>query len=258
MKITLLPSTLHPSGATDFQYASSYLVNDSIAIDAGTLGFYGSVQQQEKVRHVLITHTHIDHIATLPIFIENAYTAGPECVTVHGSQTVLDCLQNDVFNNRLWPDFIELSKHMPPFLKLSVFEPGETREIDGLRVEAIAIDHVVPTSAFLLTDSGGSVLLVTDTGPTEAVWLRANQLTDLRAVFLEVTFPNSMAYLAGVSRHLTPDSFAGELLKLKHKVPVYAIHLKGRMRQRVVDEIVELDNPLVKVAETLTQYGWKT
>lgn len=233
-------------------------MNDSIAIDAGVLGFWGSVQQQEKIRHVLITHTHIDHVATLPIFIENAYTAGPECVTVHGSQSVLDSLQNDVFNNRLWPDFVELSRHMPPFLKLSRFEPGETREIDGVRIEAIAVNHVVPTSAFLLTDSGGSILMITDTGPTEAVWERANQLTDLRAVFLEVTFPDSMGYLARVSLHLTPGNFAAELAKLKHKVPVYAIHLKGRMRQRVIDELQKLDNTWVKVAEPLVPYGWKT
>lgn len=256
VRIEVLPSTIPPRTGPDLQYASSYLVNESIAIDAGTLGFVGSPSDQARVRHVLLTHTHLDHLATLPIFIENIYSGGADCVTVYGSQSVLDCLQSDFFNNRVWPDFIELSRLMPPFLRLERIEPGENKIIDGVMVEAIAVDHVVPTSAFLLRDSGGSILFATDTGPTEAIWKKANQADDLRAVFLEATFPNEMEELAEISKHLTPRQFAGEIAKMNRIIPVYAIHLKGRYRDEVTAQILGLGIQGVGVAEAFQVYSW--
>lgn len=256
MRIQVLSSTIPPRSGPDLQYASTYLVNQSIAIDAGTLGFVGSPDYQARVRHLLLTHTHLDHIATLPVFVENIYNGEADCVTVYGSQSVLDCLQSDFFNNRVWPDFIGLSKQMPPFLRLEKFEPGDVRVIDGVEVEAITVDHVVPTSAFLLRDSGGTILFATDTGPTEEIWKRANEVKELSAVFLEVTFPNAMEGLAAISKHLTPRQFALEIAKLNRMVPVYAIHIKGRYRDIVASEIMSLGMPNVFVAEPFQEYSW--
>jgi ribonuclease BN (tRNA processing enzyme) len=254
--IEVLSATIAPRPGPDLQYASSYLVNKSIAIDAGTLGFVGSPECQSRVRHVLLTHTHLDHIATLPVFVENIYSGGPDCVTIYGSQSVLDCLQTDFFNGRVWPDFIGLSRQMPPFLRLEKFEPGDVKFIDGVQVEAIAVDHVVPTSAFLLRDSGGCILFATDTGPTSDIWKRANEVEELKAVFLEATFPNELEELAVISKHLTPRQFALEVAKLAHKVPVYALHLKGRYREKVAKEIMALRIPGVEVAEPMRVYSW--
>ena len=145
MKLTLIPGTV--TGSPDhFQYVSCCLVNDVLALDAGPLGMYLSPPEQARVRHVLLTHTHIDHVASLPIFVENAYEGKADCVTVHGSAAVLDCLQRDLFNGRVWPDFIALSRGDKPFLKLSRLDPGQTVDLDGLRVTAVELNHVVPTS----------------------------------------------------------------------------------------------------------------
>ncbi len=75
MKVTLVPSSIATGDEHPSQYLISYLINDALAIDAGSLGLYGTPQQQAMIKHVLITHTHIDHTATLPIFLENAYEA---------------------------------------------------------------------------------------------------------------------------------------------------------------------------------------
>ena len=69
MKITLLPSDLTES-APPCQFLTTYLINDVVAIDAGSLGFYGGPKQQSAIQHVIITHSHIDHVASLPIFLE--------------------------------------------------------------------------------------------------------------------------------------------------------------------------------------------
>src|SRR5436305_2452164 len=116
VEIRLLPSAAFAGAGRDQQFLTSYLINDTLALDAGGLGFAVPLDEQRRVRHVLITHTHLDHIASLPIFLENVYGRAAEPVTVHGSQEVLDCLQHDFFNDRVWPDFVNLSRANPPFL----------------------------------------------------------------------------------------------------------------------------------------------
>src|SRR5947209_7156685 len=96
------------SAGSPEQYLICYLVNDVVAIDAGNLGLLPVVADQQRVRHVFLSHTHMDHIASLPIFLENVYSPEGPCPTIHASAETLDCLQRDLFNDRLWPDFIGL------------------------------------------------------------------------------------------------------------------------------------------------------
>ncbi len=242
MKVLLVPSTVSGDRGDDasLQYATSYLINDTIAIDAGTLGFYLDPHSQAKVRHLFLTHTHIDHIASLPILVENAFEFTPDCVTIYGSQSVLDCLKQDVFNDRVWPDFLALSAgpmKATPFLKLQLFEPGDTIEVDGVTIHAVAVDHIVPTQGHLIEQDGVTIVIPSDTGPTEEIWRQANRVAEIGAVFLEVCFPDNMAMLASVSKHLTPATFAREVQKVRRAVPFYTVHIKARYREQVLDEL---------------------
>src|SRR5450755_1810371 len=97
VKISLIPSSVLGS-PEHHQFLSSAIVNDAIAVDAGCLGFYRSAEEQSRIKHVLVSHTHMDHLASLPIFVENAYEGKSDCVTVHASADVLDCCQRDLFN----------------------------------------------------------------------------------------------------------------------------------------------------------------
>jgi ribonuclease BN (tRNA processing enzyme) len=234
---------MSPSGTEGHQYLTSFLVNDTVAIDAGSLGLFGTPHDQARVKHVFLSHTHIDHIASLPVFLENVYEAKADCVTVYGSDTVLDSLQRDIFNNRVWPDFIALSSSEAPFLRLQRLESGKPVEVDGLRVTPVAVDHAVPTMGFIVADAGAAVVFPSDTGPTDEIWERANQEPNLRAVFLEVTFPNAMAKLAAVSKHHTPATFAEDVKKLRRPVQLIAIHLKPASADHVVSELKALGLP---------------
>lgn len=252
MKITLLPSCIaHDGVARPDQYLTSLLVNDTIAIDAGSLGYNGTPFQQEKVRHVLITHTHSDHIASLPLFVESVYAGRPDCVTLYGSDDVLDCLRRDVFNDRVWPDFLRLSEEMPqaPFLRLQRLEAGKPLVLDGLRFIPVPVDHLVPTLGFIIEEPGSSVVVPSDTGPTRAIWELADRESNLRAVFLEVAFPDEMAWLAESSKHLTPAMFAAEVAKLHERVRVLAVHIKPRFRDRVIAQLQALGLPNVEVCK---------
>ncbi len=186
------------------QYLSSALLNDTIALDAGCLGLHGTPEEQARIRHILVTHSHLDHVASLPIFLENAYEGRAEGVQIYASAQTLDCLQRHLFNNQIWPDFVALSAGDKPFLRLVPFETGQTIELNGLHITAVALDHVVPVLGFLIRDANSSIVYVTDTAPTDGVWHAANALPNLKAVFLEATFPDELSWLADVSKHLTP------------------------------------------------------
>ncbi len=246
MKLTLIPSTVS-GGASPLQYLTSVLVNDSVVLDAGSIGLYGTPQQQARVRHVLLSHTHMDHLASLPLFVENAYEGRGDGVTIYGSGAVLESCRRDIFNNRLWPDFIALSERDHPFLKLVPLEPGETLEVEGLRITAVALQHVVPTVGYLVADGRVTVAQVTDTAPTEEIWRRCNAAADLQAVFLETTFPNALQWLADVSQHLTPATFAAEVAKLARPVRVIVTHIKARYHDQVVAELGALNLPNVEI-----------
>ena len=99
------------------------------------------------------------------------------------------------------------------------FEPGQSVEVNGVHLTAVALDHVVPVQGFVIRDAASSIVFATDTAPTDALWQLANALPKLKAVFLEATFPNELGWLAEVSKHLTPATFAAEVRKLTRPVP---------------------------------------
>jgi ribonuclease BN (tRNA processing enzyme) len=254
MKVRLLPSSVSAGASNEDQYLTSYLINDALAVDAGSIGLFGSPQEQARIRHVLLSHTHLDHVASLAVFLENVYQAGSQCVVVHGSEAVLDSLQRDVFNNRLWPDFIALSTGQPPFLKLATLHSGQPVELEGLRITPVAVDHSVPTMGFILEDGVAAVVIASDTGPTQALWDHANRTHNLKAVFLETSFPEEMTPLAEVAGHLTVALAAREVQKIKHPVTVLAVHLKAQFRDRVVQELQALGLPRVELARFDREY----
>jgi ribonuclease BN (tRNA processing enzyme) len=223
-------------------------------LDAGSLGFYRAPNEQACIKHIVISHTHIDHLASLPMFLENAYKGQQECVTVHGSVDVLDCLRRDLFNDRIWPDFIRLSELGSPFLKLSLLEEGKPVDLEGLHITPVPVNHAVPTFGFIVQDKAASIIFPSDTGPTQAIWEHANRLPNLKAVFLEATFPNAMTWLANVSKHLTPALFAEEVRKLRRAAALIVVHIKPRFRTQVVRELMKLGLPHLEIARAGIPY----
>jgi ribonuclease BN (tRNA processing enzyme) len=234
MRVTLIPSSV--SGEAT-QFLTSFLVNDTLAIDAGSLGLYRTPHEQGRIKHVLLTHTHLDHVATLPLFLDSVYDGSGDCVTVHGNAHVLETLRKDLFTNRLFPDFIHISTIRPPYLKLSELRAGQPLELEGLRITPVEVNHPVPTLGFILQDERATVVIPSDTGPTDEIWQVAGRMPNLKAVFLEMAFPEAMGWLADLAKHLTPSLFAREMQKLPAGVRFLAVHLHPRHRAQVLREM---------------------
>jgi ribonuclease BN (tRNA processing enzyme) len=241
VKITLVPSAVSAGQGGRGSFVTSYVIDEIIAVDAGGLGFQGDLAAQSRVEHVFLTHSHLDHIASLPMFLETVYRSSDRCVTVYASNDTLACLRRDLFNDRLWPDFIAMSERGIPFLKIEVLESGRPVEVAGLRLTPIPVDHVVPTFGFLVEAPGVALAIPSDTGPTALFWAIAGAAADLKAVFLDASFPDCMEDVALASKHLTPRMFAAESAKLARPVPIFAVHIKPRYYDTVVAELNALN-----------------
>ncbi len=253
MKILLIPSAVS-SGRSKQQFMTSYLVNDIVAVDAGSLGLYETPVVQSQVEHVLLSHSHLDHVASLPLFVDNTYDPDGDAITVHANRETLDCLQQDFFNGRVWPDLIS-GFNDKPLVKLEELHSEQAIRLGTLTVTPIALDHTVPTLGFLLEQNQRCVAIVQDTGPTDLIWQRINEkATQMRASFVETSIPNSMAWLAESAKHLTPASLAEELQKLQVDVPVYVVHLKSRYRNIIEQELHDLGGRSVQIASLGVAY----
>ena len=236
------------------QFSASYLVNDDVAIDAGTIGFMGSIDAQRKIAHVFLSHSHIDHIGSLPIFLDNIYEFGPNCVTVYASEFVQDVLRKNIFNERVWPDFLKLSREQSPFVTLATLDSMVPVQVGGLQVTPVELNHVVPTFGFLIEDDQTAVAIISDTSPTEAVWELARNNEKLQAVFLESAFPDSMTWLAEKAMHLTPTLFRDEYAKLGRELRIIAVHIKPAFYDEVVGQLKALGLATLTIGEPNREY----
>ncbi len=247
MKICQIPSSVGDGRSR--QNLLSWLVNDSVAIDAGSLGILTPLDRQRLVRHVFLTHTHIDHIATLPVFLDNVYSTDERCPTIYGSAATLNCLQQHIFNNQVWPDFVALSDIAPPFLKLQEIQAGSPLQIEDLTITPLAVAHTVPTLSYLVSDRDGTVAMIADTNQPETVISAVHDLASLRAVFLECSFPNELDALARKSQHQTPQLFAKQIAQLPAHVEIYATHLKPAYDKHIQEELEALSDPRIRLLQ---------
>lgn len=246
MKVEVLPSTVGESSAR--QFCNGAVVNDRIAIDAGTLGLLWPMERQRQIRHVLLSHSHLDHVATLPLFLDNVYQQGPDCPAVYGGEATLEALRRHMFNEQLWPDFVRLSEEETPFLRLHALHSEQPVRLDELLITPIALDHVIPTLGFLVQDGDCAVAFVSDTGPTQRVWEILAQTPGLQAVFLEASFPNSHRWLADRSGHLCTRMFADEIAHIAADVRIIACHLKPTHFESIASELDQLNRPGLELA----------
>lgn len=255
MKVTLLESSV--GSGKNQQILASYIINDVISIDGGCVGFATPLEVQKRIEHVFLSHSHLDHIASVPIFIDNIYVHGPKCPTVYANAPTITALKTDIFNDRIWPDMIRLSAEESPFLKLEELKSETAINVGGVTVLPIDIDHVVPTVGFIVSDATSSVAFVSDTSPTTRIWELINQQPNLKAVFLECSFPNNMEWLAEKAKHLCPRLFAAELGKLKPGTPVIAIHIKPAFEPQILTELAALKLPQLQIGQPGTVYEFK-
>ncbi len=239
MKVQMLPSTIEPDGTASLrQHLPTLVIDDRVAIDAGCLALSCSDEQRANIRDILLTHTHLDHIAGLPLFIDDLFATLTEPVRIHATREMIDILERDIFNWSIYPRFSELKNDNGPVIEYREFTHGSTFEVGHLTVESIAVNHKVGASGYIVSDGSVSIAITGDTAETDAIWQACNFTEGLAAVFVECAFPNELGDLAAVSFHLTPERLRTELEKLTDRtIPVHVVNIKPMYRDLVVEQI---------------------
>jgi len=233
------------------------VIDDRVTVDAGSIGIALSDEQQRSVRDVIVTHPHMDHIASLPIFVDDLFGELREPVRIHATSEVIELLKADVFNDTVYPKFDELKNAYGHVMQYAPFELGREFSAAHLRCTAISVNHIVPTVGLLLSDDRATVAFSSDTAETEEFWRVVNDAEKLDALFIEASFPDSMAGLAKASKHLTPSTLQTELSKLNHNgMDILAVHLKPAYRDKVVEELEGLGVQKLSVMEPGRVYEW--
>lgn len=236
-------------------HLSSFLVNDSILLDAGSPTVALTLEEQRHISHVFISHTHLDHIQDIAFLADNRSlkrmggTNENRCITIHSLQENLDTLKTHFLNDAIWPDFTKIPTPEDPILKFSAIESLKKVTVDGVSITPIPMTHPVPCTGFLLDQGDKQFIYSADTGITDTLWDVANAQPNLRGLIIDCSFPNAYSNLAEISGHLTPKQMARELKKLHTlgKTPIYLFHMKPETLNIMTAEVEAENIPHVRM-----------
>ena len=168
---------------------TTLLINDDILIDAGTgLGDL-NLQAMSSIRHIFLTHSHLDHVTSIPFLVDTLFDTIKEPIIVHGQAATIDALKSHIFNNIIWPDFARLPNSNTPVMKYEVMQPGETVEINNQKIEMIQVNHIVPGVGYRVESETGSFAFSGDTSTNDTFWDALNKHDKLDLLFLSQHFP---------------------------------------------------------------------
>lgn len=217
---------------------TSFLVDDDVLLDAGTGVEDLTVEELAAIDHVFLTHSHLDHIAALPLLIDSVGGIRNKPVVVHALPETIAALRAHIFNWVIWPDFTEIPHFERPWM---VFEPlgvGTVVELGGRFVRSLPANHTVPALGFHVYNDHASLVFSGDTGPNDEFWRQVNGIQNLRYLIIETAFGNRDQDLAVTAKHLFPIQLAQELGKLQREAQVLITHLKPSERSVIEREIM--------------------
>ncbi len=216
---------------------TSFLVDDDILIDAGTGVEDLSVEELARIDHVFLTHSHLDHVAALPLLVDSVGGLRQRPIVVHALAETVEALRTHIFNWVIWPDFTEIPHYERPWM---VFEPlpvGTTVTLGTRSIRSLPANHTVPALGYQLDSGDGALVFSGDSWPTDEFWRLVNGVPDLRYLIIETAFSNRERDLAITAKHLYPIELGEQLKSLRREPEVLITHLKPSDADTIAREI---------------------
>lgn len=224
-------------GIGDGRHTTSFLIDDDILLDAGTGVTRLSREALARIDHVFLTHSHLDHILSLPLLLDSVAGEREGPMVLHAIPEVLEILKDHLFNWRIWPDFSRIPSVAAPFLRYSPIALGQPVVLGEREITAIPAHHVVPATGYRLRGRAGSLLFSGDTDSHPALWDLAEMTPDLLHLVVECSFHDEQREIAHASRHYHPARLAADLASLKPGPLVWITHLKPGGEAGILEQL---------------------
>ncbi|HEX7028420.1 MAG TPA: 3',5'-cyclic-nucleotide phosphodiesterase [Gammaproteobacteria bacterium] len=212
------------------------LLDGEILIDVGT--GIGDLSQAElrRVRHIFLTHSHLDHIAGLPLLVDTLFGVHASPLTVHALPQTIDTLKTHIFNWKIWPDFAALPDPDRPSMQYVPMQYGESLTLDGRVIHMLPAVHTVPAAGYLVSTKTGSFAFSGDTSSNREMWEIVNDVEDLKLLIVECAFANKEQHLSELAKHYCPRYLAEDMAQLHPDVRVAITHLKPGNETMIMEE----------------------
>lgn len=223
---------------------TSFLVDSDLLVDAGTGVGDLTLREMSAIDDVVITHSHLDHVATLPLMLDAVAGRRTSPLRVHALPETIAALRAHVFNDVIWPDFERIPSVGAPFMRFHEFSIGQCLTLGSetpKEVEVLPAVHTVPACGFAIRRASGGRHWVFsgDTERNAAFWERVNTL-DVGALVIETAFSDRERDVARRSLHLAPHALAEELGHIdatRPRFPIYITHTKPAETEEIMSQI---------------------
>ena len=205
---------------------TAMLLDEDILIDAGTGVGDLSIDELSRIDHVFLTHSHLDHVTSIPFLVDTVGWMRDKPLTVYAIDPTIEILRQHLFNWKLWPDFTQIPEPSKPFLRYQAISIGATVSVGKRKITPLPANHVVPAVGFQIDSGDASLVFTGDTTTNDALWKVVNRIENLRYLLIETAFCNREKDLAVASKHLCPSLLAAELQKFTRQADIYITHLK--------------------------------
>jgi ribonuclease BN (tRNA processing enzyme) len=218
---------------------TSFLLDSDVLIDAGTGVGDLTLAEHSQIVPIFLTPTLLDPVASIPFLVDTVGGMRSRPLTIHATRATAEILKNHLFNWAIWPDFSEIPTPEAPFMRYEKIELGQAIRLGARSLTPLPARHTVPAVGYHLDSGEASLVFTGDTGQNDALWRVVNRIANLKYLIIETAFSNKERHLAEISRHLCPDTLAGELAKLERKAEIYITHLKPGEIEPTMLEIEE-------------------
>ena len=218
----------------------SLLVDDILALDAGGLTSSLTFAEQLRLKAVLLTHQHYDHIRDIPLLAMNLFLR-QAAIDVYSISAVGDALVDYLMNDSLYPRFMGSPKGKDT-IRFHRIEPYQIIQMEGYSVLPLPVAHSVPAVGYQIASPDGKAILYTgDTGPgLSHLW----RYVEPQLIITEVTAPSRYRQFAEEKGHLTPGLLKEELLsfqKAKGYLPeVVTVHMNPELEAEIAAELASV------------------
>ncbi len=236
---------------------TSFLIDSDLLIDAGTGVGDLTLEEMVRIEHVFLTHSHLDHVAALPLMVDSVASRRGRPLQIHALAGTIAALKAHIFNDIIWPDFSRIPSREAPFISFHEITTGQTLQINRKLLEVLPAVHTVPACGYAITSGTGCWVFSGDTERNPAFWKRVNEL-NVAMLVIETAFSNREKDLAKISLHLSPGVLADELDRINtdQRYPIYITHTKPAETDLIMEEIQKFDQTAITGPNVTHDIRW--